>query len=296
MTLSLMLLSLFLYESVAKKSKYDIIDLDPYGSAVPFLDSALQAIADDGLLCVTCTDMAILCASYTDTCFNKYGSIPFKGDICHEVAIRIILNAIERTASKYKKTIEPLMSCAIDFYARVFVKVKHSANLSRHSALKSGMILRCPDCKYFEIQPTCRDLGKGGNSFKIGPSPLVLSNRCGFCSGNIQIGGPVWTSDIHDRSFLSSFLRSDLGENISTNDRIKGLVSVCLEEVGLPPLYYSLSEVSHVLKSPTPPMAKILYAIKNAGFNLCISHCVPTGIKTDAPYEFILSVFRSFVH
>jgi tRNA (guanine26-N2/guanine27-N2)-dimethyltransferase len=29
--------------------KFDIIDLDPYGSAVPFLDSSLQAIRSDGI-------------------------------------------------------------------------------------------------------------------------------------------------------------------------------------------------------------------------------------------------------
>ena len=36
-------------------SRYDVIDLDPYGTACPFLDSAVQAVTDGGLLCVTCT-------------------------------------------------------------------------------------------------------------------------------------------------------------------------------------------------------------------------------------------------
>lgn len=40
--------------------KYDVIDLDPYGSAAPFLDAAVQSVADGGLLCITCTDMAVL--------------------------------------------------------------------------------------------------------------------------------------------------------------------------------------------------------------------------------------------
>jgi tRNA G26 N,N-dimethylase Trm1 len=31
-------------------------DLDPYGTASPFLDAAVQAAKDGGLLCVTCTD------------------------------------------------------------------------------------------------------------------------------------------------------------------------------------------------------------------------------------------------
>jgi N2,N2-dimethylguanosine tRNA methyltransferase len=36
-------------------NRFDVIDLDPYGTACPFLDSAVQAVANGGLLCVTCT-------------------------------------------------------------------------------------------------------------------------------------------------------------------------------------------------------------------------------------------------
>ncbi len=43
------------------EDRFHVVDLDPYGSAVPFLDSAVQATAEGGLLCVTCTDMGVLC-------------------------------------------------------------------------------------------------------------------------------------------------------------------------------------------------------------------------------------------
>lgn len=45
----------------------DVIDLDPYGTAAPFLDSAVQAIDEGGLLCITCTDKSILCGNYSET-------------------------------------------------------------------------------------------------------------------------------------------------------------------------------------------------------------------------------------
>ncbi|PJF17261.1 hypothetical protein PSACC_02927 [Paramicrosporidium saccamoebae] len=64
----------------------DVIDLDPYGSAAPFIDSAVQSIADGGLLCVTCTDLAVLCATHPETCFAKYGGLPVRGDVCHEAS------------------------------------------------------------------------------------------------------------------------------------------------------------------------------------------------------------------
>ena len=46
-----------------ESDKFDIVDLDPYGSMVPFLYSALKALRKGGLLCVTCTDTRVLCGS-----------------------------------------------------------------------------------------------------------------------------------------------------------------------------------------------------------------------------------------
>ena len=59
-----------------EKRFFDVIDLDPYGTAVPFLESAIGALANGGLLCVTFTDMAVLCARKPHVCFYKYGSTP----------------------------------------------------------------------------------------------------------------------------------------------------------------------------------------------------------------------------
>ena len=39
-----------------KSEQFDIIDIDPYGSMVPFLYPAIKAVKNGGLLCITCTD------------------------------------------------------------------------------------------------------------------------------------------------------------------------------------------------------------------------------------------------
>jgi tRNA (guanine26-N2/guanine27-N2)-dimethyltransferase len=53
--------------------KFTIIDLDPYGSAIPFLDSALQSVEENGLMCVTFTDLRNLCGPEMARCFYLYG-------------------------------------------------------------------------------------------------------------------------------------------------------------------------------------------------------------------------------
>lgn len=38
-----------------------------------------------GLLCVTCTDMAVMAGNSGETCYSKYGSVSIKSKYCHEM-------------------------------------------------------------------------------------------------------------------------------------------------------------------------------------------------------------------
>jgi tRNA (guanine26-N2/guanine27-N2)-dimethyltransferase len=105
---------------------FHVIDLDPYGTASPFLDGAIQAVTDGGLLCITCTDMISLAGNQPDSCFVKYGGVPLKSDFCHEMAVRLVLYALKTTAARYRRHIVPLVSLSIDFYVRIFVRVYNS--------------------------------------------------------------------------------------------------------------------------------------------------------------------------
>lgn len=40
---------------------WDFVDIDPFGSCLPFLEAAVGGVADDGILAVAATDLATLC-------------------------------------------------------------------------------------------------------------------------------------------------------------------------------------------------------------------------------------------
>lgn len=69
----------------SRKNSIDVVDLDPYGTAIPMIDSALWSLKNGGLILATFTDMQVLCGNYIDTCYYKYGSIAYKTEYCHEV-------------------------------------------------------------------------------------------------------------------------------------------------------------------------------------------------------------------
>ncbi|KAF4615436.1 hypothetical protein D9613_003092 [Agrocybe pediades] len=55
-----------------EKNQVDVVDLDPYGTAAPFIDAAIQCVNNGGLLCVTCTDLSVLATTnYPEKCKNS---------------------------------------------------------------------------------------------------------------------------------------------------------------------------------------------------------------------------------
>ena len=107
-----------------QQTQYDVIDLDPYGSAAPFLDGALQSIVSGGLMCITCTDMAALGGSHPETCYGRYGAFPVqRSGYLQELALRILLYHVSIIAGRYGRTIRPVLSVGMAFYCRVFVEV-----------------------------------------------------------------------------------------------------------------------------------------------------------------------------
>lgn len=60
--------------------------------------------------------------------------MPLKGTFPHEMALRLVLQMLQTSAGRYKRYIVPLMSCSIDFYLRVFVRVYTSPNEVKKAA------------------------------------------------------------------------------------------------------------------------------------------------------------------
>mmetsp|Transcript_46901 Transcript_46901/g.100422 ORF Transcript_46901/g.100422 Transcript_46901/m.100422 type:complete len:608 (-) Transcript_46901:24-1847(-) len=132
---------------------YDVIDLDPYGSCSPFLDAAVQAVVDGGLLLITSTDMPVLGGNNPETCFSRYGGTALKAGYLHEMALRLVLNAVSATAARFGREAQPVLSCSIDFYVRCFVRIFDSPARVKRLASKTAVVHQCVQCESFSVQP-----------------------------------------------------------------------------------------------------------------------------------------------
>lgn len=105
-----------------KSKGFDYIDVDPFGSPNPFLDTAVKKIARDGILAVTSTDPAALTGTYKNACRRKYWAEPLHNHMMHEIGLRILIRKIQLIGAQYDKALTPMFSYSKDHYLRVFLK------------------------------------------------------------------------------------------------------------------------------------------------------------------------------
>jgi tRNA (guanine26-N2/guanine27-N2)-dimethyltransferase len=276
---------------------FDAVDLDPYGTPSTLLDGAVQAVGDGGLLCVTATDMAVLCGNNGEVCWTKYGAYPLRAKYCHEQAVRVLLASINAAAGRYKRHIVPVLSVHIDFYVRCFVRVYSSAKDAKLAPTKVSYVFQCAGCDTFELQPVGRVVEKHGSiKHQVGHGPVV-PQRCSHCGWGFHMGGPFWTEPVHDFEWVAD-IKKQVEENRSSYpgyDKIHALLTTVQEELPDCPLHYDIHSMSTTLKATPPPMALFRSAVINAGYRVSPAHCNPLAIKTDAPAETLWDILRCWV-
>ncbi|KAJ1024794.1 hypothetical protein NDA16_002834 [Ustilago loliicola] len=268
-----------MYTHREPNKRFDVVDLDPYGSAAPFIDGGVQSVADGGLLCVTCTDLAVLAGhNYPEKCFSQYGGVSVKAEFSHEVALRLVLHTLATSAARYGRYIQPMLSLSIDFYLRTFVRVWTGPVEVKNVASKTGTVYICTHCQDFHVQKFGRatqttNTGKTGQTninyrYNSAQGPPV-GERCNECGNRMHLGGPMWLGDLHDSEFCQSIL-SNLDANpnaFHTSARIRGMVSLAAQELSGPEsmFYFTPPKASGLFHCVSPPLDRMVSALISTG-------------------------------
>ena len=283
---------------------FDVIDLDPYGTAIPFIDSCIHCSKNGALLCITFTDMPVLCGNCPETTLYKYGSIPYKINSCHEMAIRIALYSISSAASKYQKVIYPLFSYNAEFYIRLFMIIKNSPEECKMNPFKYGYMYHCRDCQNRIIYPMAR---KQDNKFKNGkPNSFVKFNnlifpseKCEICGSNMCMSGPFWIDQIFDEDWIKSLqknLESKEFEYLKFNSRIQIICKGILNELPLNDQIFNLDypQFSRDVNLSSFKLSIFQGAIENLGYKMAQSYYKSDLFKTNCPIDIIYDILKQY--
>jgi tRNA (guanine26-N2/guanine27-N2)-dimethyltransferase len=268
-----------LSNNASPKKRFDIIDLDPFGTPVPYLDSAFRALKNNGLLAATATDLAPLCGVHAKACLRKYGGKPLRTEYCHELAVRLLASCMAKVAAQHDIGIKILFSHSSNHYIRVYAQIGYGAKKADDNLKNTGYIMNCFNCMHREIThepfgcPTCPE-----------------------CGAKMDWAGPLWTGVIADSEFVEQMLAENRSAAFRNSAKITKLLTQIKNEATLPATYYVIDKLGGKLNLPAPSNQAFLEALKNSGYLAVSTHFNPRGIKTDASAKAMEKALNQLVH
>ncbi len=261
----------FLAAHSSKRLRFDYVDVDPAGSPAPFLENAIRSCQSGGLLGVTATDLASLCGTDVPSCIRKYDAMPYMSPYSKEMAARILVGFVTRTAARVGMGISPVLTFYRRHYIRTFVRLTYGKTLAKESFKNIGWMFECKSCgniqwsSYFE-------------PFKL----------CEVCKSNPRVFGPLWLGELTSKDFALKMLGIVYEADMKDAYNLLRKISDELQTV---PFYYRVDEIGKRLKSRVPKPADVVDRLHSLGFNASLTHFDGQGFKTDAPREVIERVF-----
>jgi len=267
--------NLLLSKHAVPQKRFDYIDVDPFGSPAPYLDSAVRALRKGGLLALTATDMAPLCGVHWKACVRKYGGKPLRTEYCHELAVRLLIGCLTMTAAKHDIGIHVTFSYSAYNHVRTYALMDYGAKHADNSVQMMGYVLHCFEC--FHREPT-----KG-----IIPP---MKQECPECGSKLSSAGPLWLGELWDKDFCIQMQRELESRNLSLREKIFKMLSLVSEESKAPATYYVVDKICDRFNLPIPPLSKVIGEIRRIGFQAIATHFNTKAVRTNAPAKVVKEV------
>jgi len=246
---------------------FDFIDLDPFGSPMEFLDSALRSVKRKGVLAITATDTAPLCGAHPKACLRKYNAVPIRGELCHEAGLRILIGTIARYVAKYDMGFEVLFAYYRDHYFRVFLRFRDGARKGDETLEKLGYLYFDERSGKFEIE---RD----------------------FLPSKPKAYGPLWLGELKNEEIVGKMYKLAEKEEIAEKREVLKFLGTIKEELDLP-FFYDTHALARRNNLEARKIAKVIEILGERGYRATRTHFSPTALKTDAPFEEVLDALKS---
>jgi len=253
--------------------RFETVDLDPFGSPAPFIDSCIRSARR--YLFVTATDTAPLCGAHLKAGMRRYAARPMNTDYHPEVGLRMLIGHVARETMKYDRGIEPILSFAFEHFHRTHLRLIPGVRAADRTRASLGYIHQCPDCAFREVEA---DLLPG-------------SITCPYCSKKADPIGPLWVGEIINREIVQNLLERIQSMPLGSKARLTRHLTLLLGELPLLPHYDYHLMAKRTGASP-PAMDIFLARLRERGYQASRAHYSGTAVLTDAPLDVIQGAFR----
>jgi tRNA (guanine26-N2/guanine27-N2)-dimethyltransferase len=260
----------YLYSRYGKDEKVDYVDVDPFGTPVPYLQAALRATKDGGIASFTATDTAVLCGVHARVAERRYGGTPVNNHFHHETGVRLLLNAVRREAASLDLGVKPIAVHSTRHYIRVFVRVEVGPSKAEAARESEGYVLCCRQCGHLE-------------------EGLSLGGSCEKCKARLKSAGPLWLGELTETKTLRDAVAAS--EKLGLPEATRVLSSL-LGVDGFPPWSFSVEGICSALRMASVSDSAVAEQLRSHGYRTFRQPLEKTGLKTDAQYPAVAEAVR----
>lgn len=260
------------FRCAQERDYYDLVDVDCFGSAAPFMDSSLWAVKWGGLLYLTSTDGRTLGGQQSLQSLRAYGVYGRSHPGCQGQALRMVLGRLQQQAASRGWGIQPLFSLFTGQTYRVMVRLEPKVILTEDNY---GFLGYCHHCGNYQRLPW-RSLSRG-------------SCHCG--DPQVVASGPLWLGPLHDGQFVTQMQTQAIPWRSSSLDNLLGTMAAEASPT-LPPYYFTLGELGKRGKLDLPKKELLLAALNHSGYESRATAILAQAIRTTAPMEVCIQLCR----
>jgi tRNA (guanine26-N2/guanine27-N2)-dimethyltransferase len=257
-------------------SRFDLVDLDPFGTPVPYIDSGVRALKIEGIFAATATDLPVLQGIHPRAADRRYGASIYPTDYGHELAIRVLIQKIIRVAAAHELASYPIFCYYADHYVRVNLTLKRGKENINSLLDQIGYVEHCHECGYRKSLLHLNEFSK----------------LCPICRRELKLIGPVWLGPLFDETYCRNMLGLVATVPLREENRIRKFLSLTLEEVNSPALFYSLSSICDRLNIPQKGLLGVVDDLRKLGYRASRTHIKGDAVKTDAPINVVEEVLK----
>ncbi|XP_030628353.1 TRMT1-like protein [Chanos chanos] len=179
---------------------FDYIHLDPFGTAVNYLDAAFRNVRNLGIVSVTSTDTGSLYSKSPNVTLRHYGCHIVRTEYYRELAARMVVASVARAAARCNKGIEVLLAVALEHFVLVVVRVLRGPTQADESAKRLRQLLHCQWCEE-------RVFLKPGSMVEESLYRQLPCQCHGSMPGKTAVQlGPLWSGPLFNTGFLRRML------------------------------------------------------------------------------------------